>query len=55
MQIIKMMVKLITFTSGLLLTLRVVANNLKKTWGQMYKEFSLGTYCSNANVNPLNM
>jgi hypothetical protein len=42
MHIIKMMVKLIKFTSGLLLTLKVTTNHLKKTWGQMYKELVLG-------------
>jgi hypothetical protein len=42
MHIIKVMVKLIKFTSGLLLTLKVTTNHLKKTWGQMYKELVLG-------------
>jgi len=42
MQIIKVMVKLIKFTNGSLLTLRITTNHLQKTWGQMYKELVLG-------------
>lgn len=42
MQIIKVKVKLIKFTSGLLLTLRVATNHLQKTWGQIYRELVFG-------------